>query len=211
MKLRHVLYGSIPLLLVILGVMYPISGFKDLSSSLVAWGTLMLAIATFTLIKTSKDQENQRRQDELAKEMRDRKERLLNEIIEWAIDMTRCEVPLDPAFTRIEDSEQSRRLIHVLISNEEVNVKARWGKGQYVLTAILPDWLELREAVEGLYNDAGNLLELLRKSRDAVNANKLDEFSQANIEISNQKRKMLDSVTEVIGQAVIIKSTLLNS
>lgn len=83
MKIRYVIFASIPLLLVILGVMYPISGFNDLPSTLVAWGTLMLAIATFTLIQRSREQEEQRRKDDISRERRQREENLLNEISEW--------------------------------------------------------------------------------------------------------------------------------
>ncbi len=57
MKFVYYFVSSTLLLIIILGVMYPISGFKDLSSSLVAWGTLMLAATTFTLVQHNIKQE----------------------------------------------------------------------------------------------------------------------------------------------------------
>ena len=60
------------LLLVLIGIMYPISKFDNLPEVVVGWGTVMLASATFMLVRHGKDQEN-----------RDRKDRLLNEIIQW--------------------------------------------------------------------------------------------------------------------------------
>lgn len=59
----------------------------NLADVLVAWGTLLLAVATFSLIVNSNKQEKQRRKDEANKNNRDRKERYLNEIIQWANDV----------------------------------------------------------------------------------------------------------------------------
>ena len=56
MKIKNVLLGSIPLLVVIFGVSYLTSGysFEGFTSSLVAWGTLMLALATFLTIRENR-------------------------------------------------------------------------------------------------------------------------------------------------------------
>jgi large-conductance mechanosensitive channel len=58
---------------------------STLAMILTALATLILAAATFQTIDNSNEQEKRRREEELAKEDRDRKERLLNEIIDWAI------------------------------------------------------------------------------------------------------------------------------
>ena len=52
--------------------------------SLTAIGTLTLAFFTFRAIKESREAEKRRRNDDLAKESRDRKIVLLNDIIKWA-------------------------------------------------------------------------------------------------------------------------------
>jgi len=57
--------------------------------ALTAFVTLLVVYATFNATKQSNLREQQRREDELAKEERDRKERLLNEIIEWVEDVAR--------------------------------------------------------------------------------------------------------------------------
>ncbi len=88
MSIRNIILGSIPALVVILCITFWATGdYTGFPSGLVAWGTIMLAVATFTLIRHSREQEEQRRKDELAKEKRDREERWLNEIIDWAIDV----------------------------------------------------------------------------------------------------------------------------
>jgi len=62
------------------------SYFQKLPEALVTFGTLMLAFAAFWSIKSRNEQEQQRRKDEAEKENRDRNERWLNEIIQWAAD-----------------------------------------------------------------------------------------------------------------------------
>jgi len=90
---KNILGGAFVLLLVILGITYTLDPDRfssNFPNALVAWGTATLAVATFFLIWSSKKQEGQRRQDELDKERRDRDERLLNEIIEWANGILAC-------------------------------------------------------------------------------------------------------------------------
>lgn len=62
------------------------SYFQKLPEALVAFGTLMLALAAFWSIKGSNEQEERRRRDEVEREKRDRNEQWLNEIIQWATD-----------------------------------------------------------------------------------------------------------------------------
>jgi len=58
--------------------------------ALTALVTLLVVYATFNATKQSNLRELTRRKDEIEKENRDRKERLLNEIIEWAVDVAKC-------------------------------------------------------------------------------------------------------------------------
>ena len=64
------------LLVVLLAIMYPVSKFNDLPQIVVAWGTVMLASVTFLLIRNGREQET-----------RDRRERLLNEVVMWLKDL----------------------------------------------------------------------------------------------------------------------------
>ena len=59
------------------------------SEAIVAFGTMILALVTAISILNSNAQEKRRGEETLARENRDRKERLLNEIIEWAIDVSK--------------------------------------------------------------------------------------------------------------------------
>lgn len=55
-----------------------------------AWTTLYLAYTAFRTIENSNEQEKHRREEDLLKETRERKERWLNEIIEWATQILIC-------------------------------------------------------------------------------------------------------------------------
>ena len=87
MKLKYLYIVSIIVLLIYLAIMYPISGIKALPSILVAWGTLILAIATFSLVRQTIEHEKSRKQDELNRENRSRKEGWLDDILNWSADI----------------------------------------------------------------------------------------------------------------------------
>lgn len=61
-----------------------------LATATVAFGTLVLAIVTVISIENSRAIARKRREEELEKEKRDRQEKLLNEIIEWAENVINC-------------------------------------------------------------------------------------------------------------------------
>lgn len=74
--------------------------FTNWAAALSTWGTLLLASAAFLAIRNSTTQGQRHRQAELDRENQDRKDRQLNEIIGWAMDIAKCEslsqVPLLP-------------------------------------------------------------------------------------------------------------------
>lgn len=64
MSARNLILGSILALLVILGVSYVTSGFGQFTNAIVAWATLMLAVAAFLAIhRTMLIQQEQRREE----------------------------------------------------------------------------------------------------------------------------------------------------
>lgn len=64
MSIRNLLLVSIPALLVILGISYLTSGFRELTNALVAWATLMLAVAAFFAIRRTTLSQREERQEE---------------------------------------------------------------------------------------------------------------------------------------------------
>jgi len=210
MKLRYVIYGSIPLLLLILGVMYPISGFDALSSSLVAWGTLMLAAATFALIQHSKQQEGQYREDNIAKENRDRKERLLNEINGWAMDVKECGVEKGMSYlATVKDPEDERKLILAHASELQLSFEKMKGKSQYMSNITSSFGLEqdLQNAIKGLADGLKAHIDCFQRYRGALlfmPGTKEHKHARENISIEIQThKKELDELADRVLEEVI--------
>ncbi|MCX6011516.1 MAG: hypothetical protein NT134_04605, partial [Chloroflexi bacterium] len=81
--------------------------------------TLALAFAAFLTIQNADEREKRHREEELAKEKRDRKERLLNEIIEWAEEIDKAS--LTPDLTLASKNTT------LMMKQREVNVLLRYG------------------------------------------------------------------------------------
>jgi hypothetical protein len=77
-----------------------------------ASATFILAGAAFLTIHNSNEREKRRREEELTREERDRKERLLNEIIEWVIDISKGDFDrdMDSLITTIEAARQEAQV-----------------------------------------------------------------------------------------------------
>ena len=211
MKIRYIVLGSIPLLLIILGVMYPISGFNDLPSILVAWGTLMLAIATFTLIRHSREQEEQRREDELAKERRDKDERLLNEIIEWAIEIVKVGAPIESAvFVGKMEEEAERRLVLNSLAGLRNDFRAMIAISLYASRLGLAFGEKLQSSIATLDGYLRKQEDIIDKCQKIVVERKLSEFNEAWQELIDNWGALGDSAANVIDEAVIEKFTILN-
>jgi TM2 domain-containing membrane protein YozV len=86
-KWKTIVERAGPTLLVIMIIAYFAGGWDAIPQALVAWGTILLAYMTYLLARTSKDQNDRLIAENVERENRDRKERLLNEIIEWAIPL----------------------------------------------------------------------------------------------------------------------------
>lgn len=169
--------------------MYPISGFKDLASSLVAWGTLMLAAATFTLIQYSREQEKTRRKDELSKEKRDRDERLFNEVIQWATDVASCRVEID-----IKESKELQ------YRYEEMLIRSR-----YINNIIEPFAPSLRAAVDNLIKGLSLHIKLIKQYNDLRAKGEQDKRKEAVVKIRNHNAELSDRFVEVIDEATTAK------
>ena len=90
MKVRNIIFSSIPLLIFILGISYVTSGFgfEGFTNALVAFGTLMLAWVAFLTIRNSNEREKRRREEDerIRNEEKesDFERRCLSDIEDWA-------------------------------------------------------------------------------------------------------------------------------
>jgi hypothetical protein len=109
MSWQKLTWRAFPALVVIMLIAVFIAGKEAVAEALVAWGTIVLAYATFMLVKENRDQEvrnrtaqlemeeryrkaeaekeDRYRKDQREREDRERKERLLNEIKDWVDDI----------------------------------------------------------------------------------------------------------------------------
>lgn len=121
-------------LLIALGIFYVFVTFYDDWLAFSAFATLLLALAAFLAIRHSSEREK-----------RNRKERLLNEIIEWAIGISK--IGLDrPKSVKADDIEDWYNLIEQYMNSfSELYRRSRFIRG-----IILPSWKELQAIVEEL-------------------------------------------------------------
>ncbi len=110
MKWGNIVSKSFPLLLAILLIAYFTSGWGAIPEALVAYGTILLAYATYRLGRISKEQNDRLIAENKEKENRDRKERLLNEIIEWAVDVFICGRVPDMVYMAVIDRSDANTL-----------------------------------------------------------------------------------------------------
>lgn len=114
-----------------------------IATLILAFVTVSLAIAAFFTIRNSNEREKRRREEELAKEKRERKERLLNEIIEWAIDITRAnfggEILVTPGVS--EKIQKRRDMLNRLFKCQELEIKGA--------ELIKPSALSLDKEIDG--------------------------------------------------------------
>lgn len=169
--------------------------------------TLVLALTSVKAIEQSNLRENARRTAEIEKETRDRKERLLDEIIEWAIDASKCDVALDPtAIVGTIGTEKARLFVEALTSKERTSITKTWGKSLYISKIVPTTWQDLQKAVEELIKDLGMLVDLLDECSDAVASNLIDAFGSVSEKVREHKLKLYKSVEKVIEEATKIKT-----
>ena len=188
--MKFIIWGSVLALLIILGITFWASGsnFSSFPSGLVAWGTLMLAAATFMLIRHSKELEESRREAELSVEKRDREERLLNEIIEWAMNVFKNSTFNDMA-TMERDIKEAKDLAVITVEEWKAVSKEMVGKNQYISTISLNFNEDLQKAVSKLIDALKEHLGLLTTSQGRkvttgdIAKGKLQIYKLANIVI----------------------------
>lgn len=191
MTWKYVVWRASPLLLIILLVSYfSGDGWHAFPSALVAWGTILLAFATFSLVRHSKEQEDHRRQEEQAKEKRDRDEHLLDEIIGWATDVANCRIERD-----IKEIEELRRMF-----------EAEALRSVYIMNIVEPFTLRLKEAVLNLNGALLEHIELMSKYEEYKKSDDKDKRSEQVEKIRSHNSEISTIFMQVIEEATKIKT-----
>jgi Ca2+/Na+ antiporter len=218
---RVLLLGA---LFTVVFILFIVSVWKDpnLAQACVALGTLVLALVTALNIMNSNAQERRRREEEIAREQKDRRERLLNEIVEWAEGVLKSgysENLDDTKLGEINDQKQEYAYIHNIFSristNYEVmkiksiyikNIAAIFGKELLVdvttLTNYIIDYLKEIDYVLGTSDKE-------KESRDKLEYNNTEACGEIKRRMSSSKEQLLNQPEkmDLLAENIIEKAT----
>ena len=180
-----------------------------LFTGLATFGTLLLALATIVTIKNSNEQEKRRREDELAKEKRDRDERLLNEIIDWASGCMSCAFEINrPRIGEAKSTEQYINRMQIELEDKLRSFKTKTGYIKGIATPSL-----FGQSLSKAVNISIECLDLTIKLIEKDNPNPNDEeevIKQAKEELDKfMKREsggLYKCMNEVLEEAVKVKT-----
>jgi len=160
--------------------------------------TLLLALTAVRATEQSNFREKNRRTDEIEKENRDRKERLLNEIIEWAIDVRASAIgkEINLAFFKGKD----------LVNALYVGLNKYRGKSSYIEKIALKFDKDLQDAVKNASTELKKCLDSL------VNCLKIPKTKSIDFDEPARHAVTLEQFADkVIEEATKIKVSLLDS
>jgi hypothetical protein len=182
-----------PLLLFILVISYFAGdGLSAIPSGLVAWGTILLAYATFSLIQQSKQQETRRIEAEQAEAKNNNNLRILDEVIQWATDVASCRV-----------ERETKSIIELKYSFDSQAIR-----GTYILKIVTPFNQDLFGPVKILYDRITKQVEALQQYNDAPDESAERETKLVAVQENN--REITESFNNVVDKATKIKLSLLS-
>ncbi len=203
-------------LIVILGITRVLTGSSGFPaafpSALVAWGTLMLAIATIRIVISSRELESQRKKDELARDMRNRDAAWLSDIIDWAVEVVKISAPpmsgVGFVNTTTEKADRRRILDTLIILGN--SFRAMIAMSLYASRIGLAFGESLQRRINELDGYLRTQDEILRKCINITVERKPTELMSAWKELIDNWDKLSDSAANVVDEAVIEKLTILN-
>ena len=164
--------------------------------------TLLLALTTVKATEQSNLREKNRRTDEIEKEKRDRDERLLNEVIEWATDIKRCgweveyTIPIDTTRVDIEMFQLQ------MSANRFSRFMVPSAKNKYVTEIALILGENLCLAVKDTKKQLDNFLAKLQKTLSLS----VKEIKEQSKNLECYEKALYNSTDRVIEEAVKIKT-----
>lgn len=186
-------------------------GDPNLSYAMVAVGTLLLAIVTAAAIDSNRQIAKQRREEELARERRERDKELLNDIIEWAIDTVKIGTPAQSAIIIAPIHEESdRRLILNTLIGLSNDFRVMIARSLYVCRIGLAFGEELRSSIDKLDKNLREQTDLTARCLKIVIGGDPSKFDKAWDELIDNWEKLGESAANVIDEAIIEKFTILN-
>jgi hypothetical protein len=174
-----------------------------------AFITVLLALAAFLAIWNTSSIYRHSRQKEMAKERRDRDERLLNEIIEWAIEVVKVGMPTESTVAVGKmDEEVDRRLVQNMLNNLRNNFRALIAVSLYVTRIGLAFGEKLQSSIAKLDGDLRKQEDILIKFQKIVTERNQIEFAETSNELANNWDVVGESAANVIDEAIIEKLSI---
>lgn len=170
---------------------------KDWSTPLSAGATLAavivaLGIGVASIVQTQKLQR------------RERRERLLKEIISWALDVSKCYAPIDTTtMANIKDEESDRRILPAHLSELSNRCQEMILRGNYMSNIALKSKFgrELQQTIKTLITQLQERIELLKRCFNAVQVGD-NEFAEANNDTHQHWIKTIrETILDVIKEA----------
>ena len=151
------------------GLFMLITSFPQYAIGFSVLATLALAFAAFLTIKEADAREQRHRNNELLKEKRDKDERLLNEIIEWAINITECgtEKEITP-MSQIEGDAMIRQFVLARATELELSFARLKGRSQYIHCIVPISEQDLQKIVDNLIKELEVHIDLFTRTRGAI-------------------------------------------
>jgi len=158
-----------------------------------------LGIGVSSLIQTNKLQKAEKR------------ERLLNEIIEWAVDVTKGEVLMEITdVTGIRDIRGARFYLYTTVDKLQFSFRQARTRGLYISGIVSILGADLQRAVGELIRNLEVHIQALRECMDAINSpaceTTLDGAKSAARKTTDSKKLLDESATRVIDEAIKIKT-----
>ena len=174
-------------------------GDPNLATAMVAFATLLLAFVAAMSIDATRAQDKRRR-----------KEALLNEIIEWAMDAAKCEAPIGATATvAITDAQADRRVVSSHLSELASICSDVILRGQYIsqIASNSKFGKDLQQVIAKLIGDLEARITLLGRCNNALRATMPNEFNDAQIKAREHwLQQVRESIHKVIEEATKIKT-----
>ena len=175
-----------------------------LFTSLLAWTTLFLALATILTIKNSNEHEKRHREEEQAREMRDRKEFLLNEIREWAEDVAKYSLKTGIFDETVPISESAAEGALPELLNSVVDFRMARAVSVYVMNISSEINPELKLRVDNLTEEIKKQIKYLMEYKRKLTPTY--PVKQVVAEISGNNERIYNLSTKLIEEAAKIKT-----
>ncbi len=186
-----------------------------LFTGLATFGTLVLALTTILTIKNNNKREEIRRAEELSKEKRQRDKAELDGVINWAVDILKCGLPVEAsAVVNARTMEQTKKYISTCLVTLANHFREIIGKGLFIeKIALAYDKMSSGE-LSAVVNKASEYLNkqsnLIDKCNEAVLSDNFNEFQRVNKELNHNWEELTNSADTIIGVALNLELVILD-